>query len=240
MPSTLICACHNSKEVSHHKEKLYIYVQALFAKYNTVTPICLGACYHGSYGVEWLIGEVDFCLNITAKDTSEFSLQHVYIITQRNQYVCEVALIWVLEQSADPELTRTLGLDFQDNAPCCFSLALCLFVQAVKDNNPQLYLPLAVSVAHFMWYHPKVCSSGAVGFAGHCLKHFCGLAYQSKLDWYVLQFPIGVVPNVGGSFLCLCCSIPCLPAGGVPSAGTSNRPPGNGSPTSGSERHSPE
>ncbi|KAJ9078769.1 hypothetical protein DSO57_1003233 [Entomophthora muscae] len=66
--------------------------------------------------------------------------------------------------------------------PHCFSLALCLFVQAVKDNNPQLYLPLAVSVAHFMWYPPEGFSSGAMGFAGCCLEHFCGLAYQSKVS----------------------------------------------------------
>ncbi|KAJ9067205.1 hypothetical protein DSO57_1001842 [Entomophthora muscae] len=39
-----------------------------------------------------------------------------------------------------------------------------------------------MSVAHFMWYPPKVCSSGAVGFAGHCLEHFYGLAYQSKVS----------------------------------------------------------
>ncbi|KAJ9080304.1 hypothetical protein DSO57_1026462 [Entomophthora muscae] len=32
-----------------------------------------------------------------------------------------------------------------------------------------------------MWYPPEVCSSGTVGFAGHCLEHFCGLAYQSKV-----------------------------------------------------------
>ncbi|KAJ9065355.1 hypothetical protein DSO57_1020466 [Entomophthora muscae] len=32
-----------------------------------------------------------------------------------------------------------------------------------------------------MWYPPEACSSGAVGFAGCCLKHFCGLAYQSKV-----------------------------------------------------------
>ncbi|KAJ9048096.1 hypothetical protein DSO57_1038458, partial [Entomophthora muscae] len=117
-PSMLLCACCNSKElpsavpaiinqfgISHHKVTLYMYVQALFAKDNTVTPICLGACYHSSYNAEWLIGEVDLCLHGTAKDTSGFSLQHVYTITQRNQYVCEVACIWVLEQSANPELT---------------------------------------------------------------------------------------------------------------------------------------
>ncbi|KAJ9071190.1 hypothetical protein DSO57_1039491 [Entomophthora muscae] len=168
-PSALLSACCNSKElpsaypaiinqfgVSHHKETLYIYVQALFAKDNTMTPIRLGACYHSSYDVERLIGKIDLCLHVTVKDTSGFSSQHVYTITQRNQYICEVACIWVLEQSADPELTCTLGLDLQANAPCCFSLALRLFVQAVKDNNPQLYLPLTVSVAHFMWYPPKV------------------------------------------------------------------------------------
>ncbi|KAJ9061282.1 hypothetical protein DSO57_1022196 [Entomophthora muscae] len=33
-----------------------------------------------------------------------------------------------------------------------------------------------------MWYPPKVCSSGAVGFVGHCLKYFCRLAYQSKVS----------------------------------------------------------
>ncbi|KAJ9055153.1 hypothetical protein DSO57_1007377 [Entomophthora muscae] len=33
-----------------------------------------------------------------------------------------------------------------------------------------------------MWYPPKVCSSGTVGFAGRCRKHFCGLAYQSKVS----------------------------------------------------------
>ncbi|KAJ9058368.1 hypothetical protein DSO57_1013034, partial [Entomophthora muscae] len=157
---------------------LYLIVQALFAKDNAVTPICLGAYYHSSYNVERLIGEVSLCLHITAKDTSGFSLQHVYTITQYNQQVCEVACIWALEKSANPELTRTLGLDLQANAPCHFSLALCLFVQEVKDNNPQLYLSLAASVAHFMWYPPKACSSRAMGFAGCCLEHFCGLAYQ--------------------------------------------------------------
>ncbi|KAJ9067033.1 hypothetical protein DSO57_1003736 [Entomophthora muscae] len=154
-PSALLCSCFNSKElpsaypviinqfgVSHHKEMLYVYVQALFAKDNAVMPIRLGACYHGSYNVEQLIGEVNLCLNAMAKDTSGFSLQHVYTITQHNQYVCEVACIWALEQSADPELTCTLGLDLQANAPCLFSLALHLFVQALKDNNCQLYLPL--------------------------------------------------------------------------------------------------
>ncbi|KAJ9055047.1 hypothetical protein DSO57_1008085 [Entomophthora muscae] len=171
-PSTLLFACCNSEElpsvypaiinqfgVSHHKETLYVYVQALFAKDDAVIPIHLRACYHGSYNVEWLIGEVNLCLHVTAKDTSGFSLQHVYTITQRNQYICEVACIWALEQSANPELTRTLGLDLQDNAPHHFSLALLLFVQAVKDNNPQLYLPLDMSVAHFMWYPPKASLS---------------------------------------------------------------------------------
>ncbi|KAJ9084010.1 hypothetical protein DSO57_1028638 [Entomophthora muscae] len=108
-PSMLLCACYNSEElpsaypaiinqfmVSHHKEMLYVYVQALFAKDNAVTPIRLGACYHSSYNVEQLIGEVDLCLHVTARDTSGFSLQHVYTITQRNQYVCEVARIWAL------------------------------------------------------------------------------------------------------------------------------------------------
>ncbi|KAJ9055252.1 hypothetical protein DSO57_1005662 [Entomophthora muscae] len=33
-----------------------------------------------------------------------------------------------------------------------------------------------------MWYPPKACSSGAVGFAGRCLEYFCGLAYQSKVS----------------------------------------------------------
>ncbi|KAJ9053979.1 hypothetical protein DSO57_1019158 [Entomophthora muscae] len=108
-PSMLICACCNSEElpsaypaiinqfrVSHPKEKLYFYVQALFSKDNAVTSIHLGACYYGSYNMEQLIGEVDLCLHVMARDTSGFSLQHVYIITQRNQYVCEVAWIWAL------------------------------------------------------------------------------------------------------------------------------------------------
>ncbi|KAJ9080117.1 hypothetical protein DSO57_1028391 [Entomophthora muscae] len=194
-PSALICTCCNSKElpsaypaiinwfgISHHEEKLYVYVQALFAKDDAVTPICSGACYHSSYNVERLIGEVDLCLHVTAKDTSGFSLQHVYTITQRNQYVREVACIWALDQSANSELPCTLGLDLQDNAPRCFSLALHLFVQAMKENNLQLYLPLAASVTHLMWYPPKVCSSGTVGFAGCCLEHFCRLAYQSKIS----------------------------------------------------------
>ncbi|KAJ9074455.1 hypothetical protein DSO57_1006105 [Entomophthora muscae] len=33
-----------------------------------------------------------------------------------------------------------------------------------------------------MWYPPKACFSGAIGFAGCCLKNFCGLAYQSKVS----------------------------------------------------------
>ncbi|KAJ9076707.1 hypothetical protein DSO57_1023672 [Entomophthora muscae] len=287
---------------------LYLYVQALFAKDNAVTPIFSGACYHSSYNVEQLIGEVDLCLHATAKNTSGFSLQHIYTITQCNQYICEVACIWALEQSANPELTRTLGLDLQANAPCCFSLALCLFVQAVKDNNPQLYLPLAVPVAHFMWYPPKACSSGAVGFAGRWLEHFCGLVYQSKVSlpacYFYMEDVLLVCPTIGSAFsacggwrrlvnesnlclpLCGCtgmsrnsqlawcqmlvalaffcnqmdndeykllaplislsaskracsassyCSIPCLPAGGVPSESTSKRPPGDGSPSSCSE-----
>ncbi|KAJ9051320.1 hypothetical protein DSO57_1005608 [Entomophthora muscae] len=53
-PYALLCACCNSKElpstypaiinqfrVSHHKKTLYVYIKALFAKDNTVTPICL-------------------------------------------------------------------------------------------------------------------------------------------------------------------------------------------------------
>ncbi|KAJ9050416.1 hypothetical protein DSO57_1014639 [Entomophthora muscae] len=116
-PSVLLCSCCNSEElpsaypaiinkfgISHHEETLYVYVQALFAKDDAVTPICLGALYHGSYDVEQLIGEVDLCLHVTAKDTSGFSSQHVYTITQRNQYVREVTCIWALEQSADSEL----------------------------------------------------------------------------------------------------------------------------------------
>ncbi|KAJ9054048.1 hypothetical protein DSO57_1018614 [Entomophthora muscae] len=164
-----------------------------------------------------------------------------------------------------------------------------------------------------MWYPPKVCSSGTVGFAGHCLEHFQGLAYQLKVtlsacysymeDVLLDCLTIGSAFSACGGWGCLvnesnlwlplcgwtgmsrnsqlawcqmlvalafvcnqmdndeyelvalmvllsaskrprtapsCCSIPCLSSGGVPSAGTSNRPPGNGSPTSGSERHSPE
>ncbi|KAJ9063302.1 hypothetical protein DSO57_1001739 [Entomophthora muscae] len=164
-----------------------------------------------------------------------------------------------------------------------------------------------------MWYPPKACSSGAVGFAGCCLEHFCGLAYQSKVSlpacYSYMEDVLLDCLTIGSSFsacggwgrlvnksnLCLplcgwtsmscnsqlvwcqmlvalaffrnqmdndeyklvaplvslsaskrpcsassCCSIPCLPAGSVPSAGTSNRPPGNGSPSSGSERCSPE
>ncbi|KAJ9070323.1 hypothetical protein DSO57_1009167 [Entomophthora muscae] len=182
-PSALLCACCNSEElpsaypaiinwfkVSHHKETLYVYVQALFVKDNTVTPIQLRAYYHSSYDVEQLVEEVVLFLHVTTRDTSGFSLQHVYTITHCNQY------------PANSELPHTLGLDLQANTPCFFSLALRLFVQAVKDNNPQLHLPLAVSVTHFMWYPPKVCSSGTVGFAGRCLEHFCGPAYQSKVS----------------------------------------------------------
>ncbi|KAJ9079709.1 hypothetical protein DSO57_1032636 [Entomophthora muscae] len=176
LPSTYP-AIINQFGVSHHKETLYVYVQVLFAEDDAVTPIRSGARYHGSYNVEQLIGEVDLCLHVTAKDTSGFSLQHVYTITQRNQYVCEIARIWALEQSANPELPRTLGLDLQANTPVA-SPWPC----AVKDNNPQLYFPLAASVAHFMWYPPKACSSGAVGFAWCCLEHLCWLAYQSKVS----------------------------------------------------------
>ncbi|KAJ9065609.1 hypothetical protein DSO57_1017718 [Entomophthora muscae] len=164
-----------------------------------------------------------------------------------------------------------------------------------------------------MWYPPKVCSSGAVGFAGRCLEHLRRLAYQSKIffpecysymeDVLLDCLTIGSTFSACGGWgrlvnksnLCLplcswtsmsrssqlawcqmlvalafvrnqmdndeykfvaplvplsvskhpfsassCCSFPCLPAGSVPSAGTSNRPPGNGSPSSGSERCSPE
>ncbi|KAJ9077802.1 hypothetical protein DSO57_1013228 [Entomophthora muscae] len=97
-PSVLLCACCNSKElpsaypaiinqfgINHHKELLYVYVQVLFSKGNTVMPICLGTFYHGSYNVGQLIGEVNLCLHVTARDTSGFYLQHVYTITQRNQ-----------------------------------------------------------------------------------------------------------------------------------------------------------
>ncbi|KAJ9074820.1 hypothetical protein DSO57_1002664 [Entomophthora muscae] len=164
-----------------------------------------------------------------------------------------------------------------------------------------------------MWYPPEVCSSGAVGFSGRCLEHFCGLAYQSKVslpacysymeDLLLDCLTIGSVFSARGGWgrlvnkgnLCLplcgwtsmsrnsqlawcqmlvalafvcnqmdndeyklvaplvplsaskrpcsassCCSIPHLPAGSVPSAGTLNRPPGNGSPSSGSGRCSPE
>ncbi|KAJ9086659.1 hypothetical protein DSO57_1001451 [Entomophthora muscae] len=152
---------------------------ALFAKDKAVTPICSGAHYHGSYNVEQLIGEIDLCLHVTARDTSGFYFQHVYTITQCNQHVYEITCIWALEQSASPELPRTLGLDLQANTPHCFSLALCLFVQAVKDNL-QLYLPLDVSVAHFMWYPPKACSSGAVSFTGCYLEHFCRLPISQR------------------------------------------------------------
>ncbi|KAJ9084009.1 hypothetical protein DSO57_1028637 [Entomophthora muscae] len=33
-----------------------------------------------------------------------------------------------------------------------------------------------------MWYLPKVCSSGTVGFAGCCLENFRRLVYQSKVS----------------------------------------------------------
>ncbi|KAJ9061281.1 hypothetical protein DSO57_1022195 [Entomophthora muscae] len=99
-PSALFCSCHNSKElpsaypfiinwfrVGNPKETLYVYVQALFTEDNTVTPIQLRACYHGSYDVEQLIGEVDLCLQVMAKDASGFSSQHTITITQLNQYI---------------------------------------------------------------------------------------------------------------------------------------------------------
>ncbi|KAJ9063344.1 hypothetical protein DSO57_1001249 [Entomophthora muscae] len=164
-----------------------------------------------------------------------------------------------------------------------------------------------------MWYPPKVCSSGAVGFSRCCLKNFRRLAYQSKVSllacysymedvllncltigsafsscggwghlvnksnlWLPLCDRTGMSHNsqlawcqmlVALAFVCnqmdndeyklvaplvplsasklpctalSCCSIPCLPSGGIPSVGTSNGPSGNRSPTSGSERHSPE
>ncbi|KAJ9086414.1 hypothetical protein DSO57_1004473 [Entomophthora muscae] len=64
---------------------------------------------------------------------------------------------------------------------------------------------------------------------------------QMENDEYKLVAPL--VPLSASKRPCTfpsCCSIPCLPAGGIPSAGTSNRPPGDGSPTSGSERPSSE
>ncbi|KAJ9056871.1 hypothetical protein DSO57_1028275, partial [Entomophthora muscae] len=76
-PSALLCACCNPEElpsaypaiinwfgISHHEEKLYVYMQALFAEDNKVRPIWLGICYHISYDAEWLIGEVNLCLNV--------------------------------------------------------------------------------------------------------------------------------------------------------------------------------
>ncbi|KAJ9075196.1 hypothetical protein DSO57_1038377 [Entomophthora muscae] len=97
-PSALLRACCKSKElpsaypailnwfgIKHHEEMLYVYVQALFAEDNAVTPIWLGTRYHSSYEVEQLIGEVDICLHVMARDTIGFSLQHVYTISQRNQ-----------------------------------------------------------------------------------------------------------------------------------------------------------
>ncbi|KAJ9053978.1 hypothetical protein DSO57_1019157 [Entomophthora muscae] len=164
-----------------------------------------------------------------------------------------------------------------------------------------------------MWYPPKVCSSGTVGFAGSCLEHCCGLAYQSKVslpacysymeDLLLNCLTIGSAFSARGGWgrlvnkgnLCLplcswtsmsrnsqlaCCQmlvalafvrnqmdndeyklvaplvsllaskrpcstpschyIPRLPAGSVPSTGTSNGTPGNGSLSSGSGRCSPE
>ncbi|KAJ9066666.1 hypothetical protein DSO57_1007471 [Entomophthora muscae] len=88
--SMLLHACCKSEElpsaypaiinqfgISHHKEMLYMYVWAVFAKDNAVMPILLGACYHSSYNVGQLIGEVNPRLHVTARDTSDFSLQHV-------------------------------------------------------------------------------------------------------------------------------------------------------------------
>ncbi|KAJ9053758.1 hypothetical protein DSO57_1021150 [Entomophthora muscae] len=164
-----------------------------------------------------------------------------------------------------------------------------------------------------MWYPPEACSSGAVGFAGCCLEHFRGLAYQSKIslpacysymeDVLLNYLTIGSAFSACGGWghlvnksnLCLplcgwtgmscfsqlawcqmlvalafvcnqmdndeyklvaplvplsaskcpcstssCHSIPHLPADSVPSTGTSNRPPGNHSLSSGSGLCSPE
>ncbi|KAJ9083676.1 hypothetical protein DSO57_1032359 [Entomophthora muscae] len=64
---------------------------------------------------------------------------------------------------------------------------------------------------------------------------------QMDNDEYKLVAPLVPLstskhPHSASSF----CSIPRLLAGSVPSAGTSNRPPGNGSPSSGSGRCFPE
>ncbi|KAJ9058561.1 hypothetical protein DSO57_1011016 [Entomophthora muscae] len=64
---------------------------------------------------------------------------------------------------------------------------------------------------------------------------------QMDNDEYKLVAPL--VPLSASKRPCStfsCRSIPCLPAGGVPSAGTSNGPPGDWSPSSGSECRSLE
>ncbi|KAJ9064107.1 hypothetical protein DSO57_1033813 [Entomophthora muscae] len=53
-----------------------------------------------------------------------------------------------------------------------------------------------------MWYPPKVCSSGAVGFVGRCLEHFCSLAYQSK-DVLLNCLTIGSAFSACGGWGCL-------------------------------------
>ncbi|KAJ9062877.1 hypothetical protein DSO57_1005999 [Entomophthora muscae] len=60
---------------------------------------------------------------------------------------------------------------------------------------------------------------------------------HNQMDNYEYKLVAPLVPLTASKHPCSassCCSIPHLPAGGVPSAGTSNRPPGNGSPSSGS------
>ncbi|KAJ9073736.1 hypothetical protein DSO57_1012957 [Entomophthora muscae] len=118
-----------------------------------------------------------------------------------------------------------------------------------------------------MWYPPKACSSGAVGLSGHCLEHFCRLAYQSKtgmsrnsqLTWCQMLVALAfvckqmdndeyklVAPLVPLSiskrpcFTPSCHSIPHFPADSTPSTGTSNKTPGNWYLSSGSRRCSPE
>ncbi|KAJ9089727.1 hypothetical protein DSO57_1009732 [Entomophthora muscae] len=55
-----------------------------------------------------------------------------------------------------------------------------------------------------MWYPPEVCSSGAVGFAGCCLEHFCGLAYQSKVSlpacYYYMEDVLLNCLTIGSAF----------------------------------------
>ncbi|KAJ9075701.1 hypothetical protein DSO57_1033406 [Entomophthora muscae] len=95
--SVLHCACCNSKEFSSAYPAIINCFGALFAEDNTVTPIWLRACYHSSYDMNQLIGEVYLYLHVTFSYTSGFSSQHVYTITWHNQYVQEVACIWALE-----------------------------------------------------------------------------------------------------------------------------------------------